>query len=175
MIETRQAGTVLEVRERMPVGERLLVGCLALLPLIVPWELLVRLDWPAGFSWPFLFAVLFSLVAVAVTGLLATVAFAGLDTRLVVDRASGRVRSVEWAPLRWRRVRELDAAAVAAVAVETRDARDGAPTWGLVIRVRDQSPLRLVSSCVRVEIEELAQRLADHLLVPLADAEAAPA
>ena len=71
----------------MPAGWRLLFALLSLVPLLAPYELLVRVEWNDYFHPFFLLAAIVSAGAVAVSVFFLFSAAAGLTSRMRFDRA----------------------------------------------------------------------------------------
>ncbi|RPI07310.1 MAG: hypothetical protein EHM71_10925, partial [Zetaproteobacteria bacterium] len=76
----------LEIRSRMRVGMRILLAAFGLLPLLAPYELLIKIDWE-HFVNPFFFLAAFiSAGATALSAFLFFAAVAGLSSKIVFDR-----------------------------------------------------------------------------------------
>ena len=159
------SGDVLEIRSPMPVGKRVLLFLLALVPLLAPYELLVKPRWNGTASAFFLMAALVSLGAVGVSLLFAWGAVAGLRSSLIFDRARGRLTHTAWAPVMGRRTSRCALGAIAALEVETHEWSDGAPTYSLKVATVDRRVFSTSSSTSRDEVEVLRQRVAAFLSV----------
>lgn len=85
VLEYSETDGIIELSSQMPFGRRVLLALIALVPLIAPYELLVRPGWETLLHPAFLFALAVSLGALAVSGLLLFASVAGLEQRLRFD------------------------------------------------------------------------------------------
>lgn len=127
----RETPERLEIRSPLPVGLRLLLGLAALVPLLAPYELLIRVTWPSLRSPFFVFAALVSAGALLVSGLFFLAALAGRSSRMVFDLVDDVFLYESRAPLgRIRQVR-LPLAALGVVDVRVRDWSDSTTGYHL--------------------------------------------
>ncbi len=126
---TTQTNTVFTTT--MSAKARTLFALAGVVPLLAPYELLIRPDWPDMLSIAWVLSALVSLGALAVTALLLGVAVFGLNRRVEFD-ATGRVVLVTDAHLLLRpRTLRLPFADVADVEVVCHDWSDGPSTYEL--------------------------------------------
>ncbi len=156
VIESRHA---LAIRSRMPAGQRLLLLAMAAIPLLAPYELLLRPQWQDRFGWAFLFAAAISAGALLVSALLAWCGLAGLDHALEVDRSRGALVYRTGATVVRRRTVRYPLAALASLQVEAREWSEGAPSYVLSAILDDGRALRLGSSFSRQELDTIARRV----------------
>lgn len=126
---TTQTNTVFTTT--MSAKARTLFALAGVVPLLAPYELLIRPDWPDMLSIAWVLSALVSLGALVVTALLLGVAVFGLNRRVEFD-ATGRVVLVTDAHLLRRpRMLKLPFADVAGVEVVCHDWSDGPSTYEL--------------------------------------------
>jgi hypothetical protein len=142
---------------------RLLFAALALIPLLAPYELLVAARWEWSLHPVFLFAVLVSAGAVAVSALLLYAAVAGLSSRMVFDVGAGMFRYTAGAPAVKRHTRVQPLADVRGVEVGMRDWSDGSPSYHLRITMVDGTVFTSGASWSREEIEAIRARVERNL------------
>jgi len=112
----------LEIRSPMRVGLRIALAAMGAVPLLAPFELLVRVDWHDLASPAFVFAALISLGAVAVGALFVFAAVAGTSSSIVVDRRAGTISFASQAPITPRSMRTFPVPATAPTATGRADA-----------------------------------------------------
>jgi hypothetical protein len=153
----------IEIMSRMPPGQRVVFGLLALFPWIAPYELLIQRGWQSYFNFFFLFALIISLGAIAVSLFLVVFAAAGLNSRLQFDRRRGIISYSAGAPVvRWRTV-EYPLADLAKLHLEKIDWSDGSPSYSVLAALKDGRELKSGSSWSKAEIEAIVQRVSSFL------------
>ena len=149
----------LEVRSPMRPGLRVVLVLLAALPLLAPYELLVRVHWQDYLNPFFLLAALISAGAAVVSLLLVFAAVAGISSQLVFDRSAATLTYSFEAPVVRRTSRVYPLSAVGSVAVEERTWSDGTPTYHLRIAVDSGAVIESGSSSSRDEVEAIRARI----------------
>jgi hypothetical protein len=149
----------LEVRSPMGPGFRIVLMLLGVLPLLAPYELLVRIEWQDHLSPFFLLAALISAGAVVLSLFLVFAALAGLRSRLVFDRNASTLTYSYEAPVVKRTSRVYPLSAVGTVEVEQRTWTDGAPTYHLRVVMNDGAVIESGSSLSRDEVEAIRTRI----------------
>jgi hypothetical protein len=155
----------LDVRSPMRMGVRIVLGLMGVIPLLAPYELLVRPDWPGGGPF-FAFAALVSAGAVAISVLFLMAASAGTSSRIVFDRRTATITSTVQAPVVRRTSRVFPLHDVVAVEIGVEEWSDGGPTYHVRIALRGGALLRTGGVPSRDEAEAVRTRLADFLATP---------
>jgi hypothetical protein len=161
VVETAEA---LKIESPMLVGMRVLLFLIALFPLIAPYELLLKPRWTGYVNVFFLFAALVSLGAMCVSALFVWAAVAGIQSRMMFDRARRLFTYTAWAPVMGTRTSRCGLDAITALEVETHDWSDGAPSYSLRVVMADQQAFRTGSSWSREEVETLRRRVEAFLV-----------
>jgi hypothetical protein len=156
----------LDVHSPMRVGMRVALALMGAVPLLAPYELLVRPDWPDAGGPFFAFAVLVSAGAVAVSVLFLMAALAGTSSRIVFDRRSETITSTVQAPLTRRTSRAFPLRDVVAVEIGAEDWSDGGPTYHVRVAMAGGHVLRTAGSPSRVEADAARERVASFLATP---------
>jgi hypothetical protein len=163
MLKVVETADTLEVTSPMPVGRRVLFGLLALVPLLAPYELLLKPGWETIFHPLFGLAALISLGALFVSGFLMWAAIAGLESRVGFDLPRRTLTTALWAPIVPLTVRTYSINDLLAVRVETTEGSDGSPSYSLQIETLDGRSLRLLGDYDRSEVEAVQSRIARFL------------
>jgi hypothetical protein len=153
----------IEVRSRMRVGMRVLVAAFGLIPLLAPYELLIKIDWNHFINPFFFFAAFISAGATAVSALFFFAAVAGLNSIIVFDRRAATFSYFQKAPVirGTRQVQPLQD--ICNIDVGVRDWSDGAPTYYLRVTMKNGSVFESGSSWARKDIERIRSRI-EHFL-----------
>lgn len=161
--QTVETADRFEVVSSLHVGVRVALAVMAAVPLLAPYELLVRVVWRDLASPAFAFAVLVSAGAVLVSGLLVGAAVAGTSSRIVLDRRSGTVARTAWAPAVRRSTRTYPLRDVVAVEPGVRDWSEGEHTYHVRLVLADDTVLETGPSRSRDHNDALRTRLVAFL------------
>lgn len=153
MLEIVDNADRLEILSPMAGGRRLLFVLLGLIPLLAPYELLLRIEWQNYLHPFFLFAVIVSAGAVAVSAFLFFAALAGLDSRMTLDAARLTFTYSAVAPVIRQRTRVYPLSSLGEVDIRTHEWSDGAPSYSLTIITSDGAAFESASSWSREEVE----------------------
>lgn len=133
---------------------------IAALPLLAPYELMVRPDWSDAHGVAWGIALLVSLGAMGVSAFLLLVAVMGLNRRVVFDPAVRKVAATESHLLQLPRTRVMSFADLSGVAVICHDWSDGPSTYELELRPRNGAVVRFGEFSTRAEAEAVRDELA---------------
>ncbi len=143
----------------MSARARTLFALAGAVPLLAPYKLLIRPDWPDMLSIAWMLSALVSLGALAVTALLLGVAVFGLNRRVEFD-ATGRVVLVTDAHLLLRpRTLRLPFAGVTGIEVVCHDWSDGPSTYELRLTPADGKVVDFGGFTSRKEAESVRAEL----------------
>jgi hypothetical protein len=158
-----ERGDVIEICSRLSTGQRVFFFLASLVPLLAPYELILKPEWSDSLNLFFLFAAFISAGALLVSALLLWAALAGLDTRLRFDRTRRTFSHSAGAPIvRWRTtVRPIEQ--IARLEVETHDWSEGAPSYSFRVLLADGREFTSGSSWSRQEIEDVVERVSAFL------------
>ncbi len=152
MDQARVSPDRLELRDRLPWGTRLVLVVLGLIPLMAPYELLLKPRW-SGFGPLTFFFGLISLGALAVSAAFILGGLFGLDQTLSIDGRERRVRYAYKAPLLSLRRREYPFSAIKRVEVAVHDWESRPESYGLEVELDDGRKIRLADVPTREEAE----------------------
>lgn len=156
----------LEVRSPMGAGLRIALAAMAAVPLLAPYELLLRPGWPHLAGPALVVPTIVSLGAIVVSGVLLAAAVAGTSSRIVVDRRAGTVAFASQAPVARRRTRVFALRDVVGVELGVQDWSDGDATYRVGVVMADGTVLRTGPSTSRADIAEIRERLASFVASP---------
>lgn len=143
----------------MSARARTLFALAGAVPLLAPYELLIRPDWPDMLSIAWMLSALVSLGALVVTALLLGVAVFGLNRRVEFD-AIGRVVRITDAHLLLRpRTLRLPFTGVAGIEVVCHDWSDGPSTYELRLIPADGKVVDFGDFASRKEAESVRAEL----------------
>jgi hypothetical protein len=159
MVQVLDTVERLDIVSPMPWGNRLLFALLALIPLLAPYELLLRVQWTDYRSPFFVFAAIISAGAVALSMFLVFAAVAGLSSRITLDAAHSTFTYSEAAPIVPQRTRVYPLPSLESVHVQAQEWSDGAPSYCLLVKMSDGTTFRSGSSWSREDIELVKNRI----------------
>lgn len=158
VVLTEPAGR-LEVQSPMHPGLRAVLLLVAVVPLMAPYELLLRVGWKHYLNPFFLLAALISAGAAVVSVFLVFAALAGISSRLVFDRSSATLTHSFGAPVIRRTSRVYPLSAISRVEVGQGTWTDGAPTYHLRVILDGRPVIESGSSDSREEVEAIRARI----------------
>ena len=163
MLRVVESADTLEVTSPMPVGRRVVFGLIALVPLLAPYELLLKPGWETIFHPLFGLAALISLGALLISAFLMWAAIAGLESRVRFDLQRRTLTTAFWAPVVPLTERTYSINDLLAVRLETTEWSEGSPSYSLKIETLDGRSLRLMGEYDRSEVEAVQSRIARFL------------
>lgn len=145
-----------ELESRLTPLGRLLLGALALVPWLAPYELLFKPRWLSPASPMFLFALVISLGAIAVSAMLLMGALLGRSRRIIIERGSDEILEVTDTVLRRRHVRRVPLRKVRSASVMTQSS-DGPDASFLRLELDGGDVLDTPTCAERPSLEQVAQ------------------
>jgi hypothetical protein len=137
MIQVSEGKEVLEINSPMRPATRVVFALIALVPLLAPYELMLRVQW-TDYGHPFfLLAATISAGALAVSGLLVFAAAAGLSSRMTLDAARSTFTYSHGAPMVPHRTQVRPLSSLEGVQVRTHEWSDGAPSYSITVALSD--------------------------------------
>jgi hypothetical protein len=146
-----------ELESRLTPLGRLLLGALALVPWLAPYELLFKPRWLSPASPMFLFALVISLGAIAVSAMLLMGALLGRSRRIIIERGSDEILEVTDSVLRRRHVRRVPLRKVRGASVMTQSSSDGPDASFLRLELDGGDVLDTPTCAERPSLEQVAQ------------------
>jgi hypothetical protein len=163
MFKVNEDHHLLEISDHMPRGRRLLFLLLALIPLLAPYELIIRPNWDSFFNVFFLFALMISAGAIAVSAFLAWAAIAGLNSRMRFDKPLKSFTYWVEAPIIPVRKHEFPIEAIHQLDIEVHEWSEGQPSFSFKLTMQNGEVFTTASSWSRNEIETIKNRVASFL------------
>ena len=159
---------MIDLASPMPVGRRVMFGLLAFVPLIAPYELLLRPGWSTWFHPAFLFAAAIALGAVAVSAFLLAVALAGLEQRMRFDTNASTFTHWRRAPVVPARSSTWPLSSIERIEIAVHEWSDSADTYSVRVIVQGGLDIDSASSESRAEVEQYVARLRHALALTAA-------
>jgi hypothetical protein len=159
MVKIIESKDSIEIQSQMPTGLRIVFLLLALIPLIAPYELILKPDWQSYLNLPFLFMLTISAGAMTVSAFLVYAAVAGLSSNLKIDRTNRTLSYSTGAPVVAWHTEEYPLDALQELKNEKTEWSEGSPSYTLVALMADGKALKSSSSWQKEEIEEIKQRV----------------
>ena len=163
MLNVVETADTLEVTSPMPAGRRVLFGLLAPIPLLAPYELLLKPGWENILHPLFGLSAIISLGAILVSAFLVWAAIAGLESRACFDLRRRTLTTAFWAPVVPLTMHTYSLNDLRAVQLETTESSEGSPSYSLLIETTDGRSLRLMGEYDRREVEAVRSRIARFL------------
>jgi len=158
---THEPGRRIEFRSRDSSVTRAVILLVGLVPLLAPYELLIRPSWRGGLTWAWLFCALLSAGAVLVAAAFVGAALFGLSQRVRFDAPRRVITYAHRAPGVRYRVRRFPFSALQGLRVNTRAWSEGPDTYTLVAAVSGHRDIEFGSFDDRVEAERCLAALKD--------------
>ena len=153
----------LVVDSPMGPGTRILLALLSLIPLMAPYELIVRVRWTDYRHPLFAVAAIVAAGALAVSLLLLFAAVAGLSSRMTFDAGRSTFTYTERSVWMRARTRAFPLSEVQGVSIHRHEWSDGAPTFSLAIAMSDGATFRSASSFSLEDVKEAKARVEGFL------------
>jgi hypothetical protein len=161
--ELVEFGDRIEIRSPMRRETRVLIATAGLVPLLAPYELLIRVQWEHYLNPFFAFAALISTGATAVSGFFVFAAVAGVSSQMVFDRRAGTFSYSAQAPVVRRTRQVYPLADVRSAEVGMTDWSDSAPSYHFRVTLSDGTVFDTGSSWSREPIEVIHRRVQSYL------------
>ena len=153
----------LDIISPVPVGKRILLALLGLIPLLAPYELLWRVQWNHYWHPVFLLFAIVSMGAVAVSGLFLFAALAGLSSKMTFNGLRSTFTYLERAPIVPQRTQVLPLSSIESIHIRTQEWSDGSPSYSLRITMFNGAVFDSGSSESRQEIEQVKMQVETFL------------
>jgi hypothetical protein len=154
---------VIELRERLTWGRRVLFILISLFPLIAPYQLLIKPSWDSYFNFFFIISLMISLGAFFVSGFLLFISLAGLSTRLIFDPTTQTFTYIHEAPIVPFRRDLIAFDEITRIEVEKHDWTDGEPSYSLQVHIKDDRTYKSASFSTQEQARSAQERIAELL------------
>jgi hypothetical protein len=163
VLKVKETDCSLEIEDRMSSRMRVMFLIFAIIPLLAPYELIVKPGWTSYLNPFFLLAAAVSLGALVVSTLLFWAAVAGLSFRLRFDKSRGTFTHWSLAPVIPLRKHDAALQTISCLEIETHDWFEGPLSYTLKVLTADGSGLQVGSSDSLAEIKAIRDRVASFL------------
>lgn len=159
MMTVIETDKTIEVRSRVSGGMRVLCLLIALIPLLAPYELLIRIRWSSYLNPYFFFAAFIAAGAAAVSLFFVWFAIAAMNTIFRFERPQNRLIAIREAPVFGIKTRHFTLQDVREVETVRTDWTEGAPSYSLQILLADGTRLRSGPHGSGEEVRDIAARI----------------
>ena len=140
MYTIHQSGNTIEFSNRVSFWLRIFIFIVGFVPLLAPYELLIKTKWESYFNSTFAFVLLISLGAIAVSTFVFFIALMGMSQRLCFD-GDRRILTYGFSTaILPYRAKEHAFQEITDLGVEVQDWSDGPITYDIRIQVDDRFP-----------------------------------
>ena len=119
------------IQTRVGRGTRIFIGLLGLVPLIAPYDLLVKARWNSYFNFPFLLALIVSIGAVFVSVMFVYAAAFSMSIKITLDRRAQVFRHSTETPTIRNKTEEHPLSHIQRLDVRETNWSDGPPSYNL--------------------------------------------
>jgi hypothetical protein len=119
------------IQTRMGMGTRIFIGLLGLVPLIAPYDFLVKARWNSYFNFPFLLVLIISIGAVFMSAMFVYAATFATSIKITLDRRAQAFRHSSEAPTIRNKTEELPLSHIQRLDVRETNWSDGPPSYNL--------------------------------------------
>jgi hypothetical protein len=163
LLEFTDTDGIIDLVSPMPVGRRVMFGLIAVVPLLAPYELLIRPQWEDRLNPPFFFVLAIALGAVSVSVLLVFAAVAGLEQRMRFDARALSFTYWRRAPVVPARSESWSFASIKRVETAVHTWSDGPDSYSVRVVIEGGRELSTGSTDSRVDVDRYVARLNDLL------------
>jgi hypothetical protein len=119
------------IQTRMGIGTRIFIGLLGLVPLIAPYDFLVKARWNSYFNFPFLLVLIISIGAVFISAMFVYMAAFSMSIKVTLDRRTQVFRHSSEAPTIRNKTEEHPLSHIQRLDVRETNWSDGPPSYYL--------------------------------------------
>jgi hypothetical protein len=119
------------IQTRVGRGTRIFIGLLGLVPLIAPYDLLVKARWNSYFNFPFLLVLIVSIGAVFIGAMFVFAAAFSMSIKITLDRRTQIFRHSSESPTIRNKTEEHPLSHIQRLEVRETNWSDGPPSYNL--------------------------------------------
>jgi hypothetical protein len=119
------------IQTRMGLGTRIFIGLLGLVPLIAPYDFLVKARWNSYFNFPFLLVLIVSIGAVFMSAMFVYAAAFSMSIKVTLDQRTQVFRHSSEAPTIRNKTEEHPLSHIQRLEVRETNWSDGPPSYAL--------------------------------------------
>jgi hypothetical protein len=119
------------IQTRMGLGTRIFIGLLGLVPLIGPYDLLVKARWNSYFNFPFLLVLIVSIGSVFISAMFVYMGTFATSIKITLDRRTQVFRHASEAPTIRNKTEEHPLSHIQRLEVRETNWSDGPPNYNL--------------------------------------------
>jgi hypothetical protein len=146
------------IQTRVGRGTRIFIGLLGLVPLIAPYDFLVKARWNSYFNFPFLLALIVSIGAVFVSVMFVYAAAFSMSIKITLDRRAQVFRHSTETPTIRNKTEEHPLSHIQRLDVRETNWSDGPPSYSLQFVMEGDKVYEVGHFNSLAEIDQILQR-----------------
>ena len=146
------------IQTRVGRGTRIFIGLLGLVPLIAPYDLLVKARWNSYFNFPFLLALIVSIGAVFISAMFVYAATFATSIKITLDRHTQIFRHSSEAPTIRNKTEEHPLSHIQRLEVRETIWSDGPPSYNLQFVIEGNKVYEVGPFNSLAEVDQILQR-----------------
>ena len=146
------------IQTRVGRGTRIFIGLLGLVPLIAPYDFLVKARWNSYFNFPFLLALIVSIGAVFVSVMFVYAAAFSMSIKITLDRRAQVFRHSTETPTIRNKTEEHPLSHIQRLDVRETNWSDGPPSYNLQFVMEGDKVYEVGPFNSLAEIDQILQR-----------------
>lgn len=166
MVRVTKTDDAVDIRSETPGLQRVIMIALAFVPLLAPYELLLRPDWQGNYgNIVFVFAALISLGALSISASLVIGAVAGRSMHMRFDRSLGQMVFTSRSAMQRPQAVQVPLESIMQVSLKESTWSDGPPSYAFVVETANGGTYKTGSSLTKTQGDDLVRRV-NALLSP---------
>jgi hypothetical protein len=146
------------IQTRVGRGTRIFIGLLGLVPLIAPYDLLVKARWNSYFNFPFLLVLIVSIGAVFIGAMFVFAAAFSMSIKITLDRRTQIFRHSSESPTIRNKTEEHPLSHIQRLEVRETNWSDGPPSYALQFVMEGDKVYEVGPFNSLAEIDQILQR-----------------
>ena len=151
------------IQTRVGRGTRIFIGLLGFVPLIAPYDFLVKARWNSYFNFPFLLVLIISIGAVFISAMFVYMATFATSIKITLDRRAQVFRHSSEAPTIRNKTEELPLSHIQRLDVRETNWSDGPPSYNLQFVMEGEKVYEVGPFNSLAEVDQTRQQ-AQHCL-----------
>lgn len=154
------------IQTRMGIGTRIFIGLLGLVPLIAPYDFLVKARWNSYFNFPFLLVLIISIGAVFISAMFVYAATFATSIKITLDRRAQAFRHSSEAPTIRNKTEEHPLSHIQRLEVRETNWSDGPPSYNLQFVMEGEKVYEVGPFNSLAEVDQTRQQVQQFLHLP---------
>jgi hypothetical protein len=154
------------IQTRVGMGTRIFIGLLGLVPLIAPYDFLVKARWNSYFNFPFLLVLIISIGAVFISAVFVYMGVFATSIKITLDRRTQVFRHSTEAPTIRKKTVEHPLSHIQRLDVRETNWSDGPPSYNLQFVMEGEKVYEVGPFNSLAEVDQTRQQAQQFLHLP---------